>query len=164
MSDSTERAAAVGPGVLEFGGRVFVISPVTGTDMMTIHAEFRRQCIALAKDPLELCNERIAAAEKAERPFSPTVVNAMVTAAMSAAARKEAKSEPSDEEVLARLHTLEGSQAVVWLRLLKADPSIKRAWVAEHMPDMDARNRVFTRLAEIDGLRGIDPKKASATG
>jgi len=164
MSDQLEFAAVAGPGVFELGGRTFVVSPLTPADFTAVHAEFRRQCLAEAKDPLTLANERISAAEKAGTPFSPTVVNAMVTAAMSAAARKEGKSEPSDGEVAARLHTLDGCRAMVWLRLLKADPSVTREFVSKAIPDEQAKAAVLIRLAELDGLAKIDPKKVTASG
>lgn len=158
------RAAAAGPGVFELGGRTFVLSPLTGPDHMAVYAEFRRQCLAAAKDPLTLVNERISAAEKAGKPFSPTVVEALVKTAMSATGRPEAKSEPSDAEIAARVNTLDASQWVVWFRLRKADPEVTLSWVAEHVPDMDARNAVFHRFAQLDGLADLDPKKASPTG
>ena len=154
------RAAAVGPGVFELGGRTFVLAPLTGPDHMAVYSEFRRQCLAAAKDPLTLVNERISAAEKAGKPFSPTVVEALVKNAMSAVGRPEAKSEPSDDEVAARVNTLEGSQWAVWLRLRKADPSVTLAWVAEQMPDMAARHQIVHRLSQLDGLADLDPKKA----
>jgi hypothetical protein len=163
MDDSDSRAAraaAVGSGVFELGGRTFVLSPLTGPDHMAIYAEFRRQCMAASKDPLTLVNERITAAEKAGKPFSPTIVEALVKSAMSASSRPEAKSEPSDAEIAARVNTLEGSQWVVWFRLRKADPSIVPQWVAEHVPDMDTRNQVFHRFAQLDGLTDLDAKKA----
>lgn len=163
MDDSDSRAAraaAVGPGVFELGGRTFVLSPLAGPDHMAIYAEFRRQCLAASKDPLTLVNERVSAAEKAGKPLSPTIVDAMVKSAMSASGRPEAKSEPSDAEIAARINTLEGSQWVVWFRLRKADATVLPAWVAEHIPDMDARNAVFHRLAQLDGLTDLDPKKA----
>lgn len=160
MSEQTERAAAVGAGVLELGGRTFVTAPLSGPDWLAIRAEFRRQCMAEAKDPLDLANAKIAAAEKAGRPLSPTLVEAMVKQAMSAGGRKEQKVEPSQDEIMARVETLDGSRFVVWYRLRKADPSLTPEWVAEHVPDMAARHELFSRFAEIDGLADIDPKKA----
>lgn len=153
-------AACAGPGVLELGERTFVLPPATAPDMMAVHAEFRRQCMAAAKDPLAVVNERIAAAEKAGKPFAPSVVDALVKTALASAGREEAKAEPSDADVLAPIHTLGGSHFLIWYRLRKADPSVSLSFVAEHVPDMDARNAVFARLAEIDGLRDLDPKKA----
>lgn len=161
-------AAAVSPQLFEFGGRTFVLSPVTGPEAKALglaqRDEFRRQCLAAAADPLTLCNERIAAAEKAGKPLSPTLIDHMVRAAMSAAGRPEAKSEPSDEEILARINSLDGSRFIVWQRLRRCDPTVTRAWVADHMPDMDSRNEVFARIMEIDGLSDIDSKKATASG
>ena len=161
-------AAAVSPQVFEFGDRTFVLSPIQGADAkahgLALHAEFRRQCMASAKDPLGMVNDRIAAAEKAGKPLHPSVINAMVEAAMSAATREEGKTEPTDAEIVARANTLAGSQFLVWLRLRKCDPSVTRAWVAEHMPDMDTRNDVFARIMEVDGMASLDPKKATATG
>jgi hypothetical protein len=153
-------AACAGPGVLELGGRTFVLPPASGPDLMGVHAEFRRQCLAQARDPLEVVNERIAAAEKAGRPFAPSVVDALVKTALASSGRAEGKAEPSDADVLARVHTLEGSHSLIWFRLRRADPAVTREWVAAAVPDMDARNEVFARLAEIDGLRALDPKKA----
>lgn len=161
-------AAAVCPQALEFGGRTFVLSPVTGPEAKTLglaqRDEFRRQCLAKAADPLALVNERVAAAEKAGKPLHPSVVTAMVDAAMSAAGREEGKSEPTDAEIVARIDTLEGSQFIVWQRLRRCDPAVTRKFVAENMPDMDARNAVFARIMEIDGLADLDAKKATATG
>lgn len=161
MSDESRphHAAAVGVGVLEFGGRTFLLPPVGGPDQMAIYSEFRRQCLADARDPLAVVNERVSQAEKAGRPFSATVIDAMVKSAMSAATRSEGKAEPSDAEIAARINTLDGSRFVVWYRLRRADPTVTREWVAEHVPDMDARNAVFARLAEVDGLAALDPKK-----
>jgi hypothetical protein len=153
-------AAGTGGGVFELGGRTFVLSAMTAPDMLSIHAEFRRQCMAQAKDPLAVVNERIAAAEKAGKPFAPSVVDALVKTALASSGRAEGKAEPSDADVLARIHTLEGSHFLVWYRLRKADPTITREWVAEHVPDMDVRNQCFARFAELDGLAALDPKKA----
>lgn len=161
-------AAAVSAQVFEFGGRSFVLSPVTGPEAKALglaqRDEFRRQCMAKAADPLALVNERIADAEKRGKPLHPAMVAAMVDAAMSAAGREEGKAEPSDAEIVARIDTLDGSRFIVWQRLRRCDPTVTRAFVAEHMPDMDARNAVFARIMEIDGLSSIDPKKATATG
>ncbi len=157
-------AAAASPAVFELGGRTFVLAPVTGPDMLAVHAEFRRQCLASSRDPLDLVNERIAAAEKAGRPFSPTVIEALVRSAVSSAGRAEGRAEPSDADILARLNTLDGSRYLVWHRLRRCDPTVTREWVAEHVPDMAARNEVFARLMEIDGMAHLDPKKAAATG
>lgn len=157
-------AAAAGPGLFELGGKTFVLSPMTGPDWLALHAEFRRQCIASARDPLAVVNERIAAAEKAGKPLSPTLVNAMVAAAMSAAGRTEGKAEPSEQEISARVNTLEGSRYLIFHRLRKADHEVTAAWVAEHVPDMETRNRVFSDFARADGLEALDPKKASPTG
>ncbi len=164
MTDSVEKAACSGPGILTIGGRTFVVPPIPAPDALALQSEFRRQCIAEAKDPLTLANERISAAEKAGRPLSPTVVNAMVTAAMSATSRPEAKSEPSEEEILARVNTLEGSRTVLFYRLRRVAPDVTMDWVRSVMPDMDARNEVFAALAEVDGTRQADAKKASASG
>lgn len=153
-------AAAAAPGVFTLGGRTFVLSPATGPDQLAVYTEFRRQVMAEAKDPLSLVNERIATAEKAGRPFSPTVIDALVKTAMTAATRSEGKAEPSDAEIAARINTLGGSQYVIFSRLRRADAAVTLDWVKEQVPDMDARNAVFARFAEIDGLAAIDPKKA----
>lgn len=152
-------AAAVGTGVLELGGRTFVLPPASGPDMMAVHAEFRRQCLASARDPLAVVNERIAAAEKAGRPFAPAVMDALVKTALASSARVEAKAEPSEADILARVHTLEGSQFLIWCRLRRADPTLPLAFVVEHVPDMETRNAVFDRIAELDGLKPLDAKK-----
>jgi len=153
-------AAACGVGVFEFGGRSFVLPPLTAQDMVSVHSEFRRQCLASAKDPITVINERIAAAEKAGKPFSPAVVDALVKSAMAAATRDEGKAEPTDADIIARVNTLDGSRYLVWHRLKKADPTVTKEWVAEHMPDMAARDAVFATLIEHDGFRHLDPKKA----
>lgn len=161
-------AAAVCPQALEFGGRLFILSPVTGPEAKTLalaqRDEFRRQCMRSSADPLELVNERAEAAMKAGRPIHPVVLKGMIDHAMSAAGREEKKSEPTDDEVMARIDTLEGSQFIVWQRLRRCDPTVTRKFVAEHMPDMDARNVVFGRIMEIDGLADLDAKKAMAGG
>jgi hypothetical protein len=153
-------AAAAGGGVFEFGGRSFVLPPLTAGDMLAVHTEFRRQCIASAKDPITVINERIAAAEKAGKPFSPAIIEALVRSAMAAATRDEGKVEPSDAEILARLNTLDGSRYFIWQRLKKADATVTREWVAEHLPDMASRDVVFAALLEADGFQHLDQKKA----
>lgn len=136
-----------------------MVPPADGADQLAIYAEFRDQCLLASRDPLDLVNEKIAAAEKAGRSLSPTMVDAMVRNAMSAGGRAEKRSEPTDAEIVARVNSLAGSQFVVWLRLVKADPTLTRAWVAEHVPDMATRHAVFARLTKIDGLASLDPKK-----
>lgn len=153
-------AAAVGPGVYELGGRTFVLKPLDGPAFMAIRAEWRRQCMASAADPIQVLNDRIAAAEKAGKPFSPTVVEALTRAALAASGRKEGKAEPSDAEIGAQGETLDGSRWLIWYRLRQADPTVTPAWVAEQIPDMEARNAAYHRLAELEGLRALDPKKA----
>ena len=162
-------AAAACPQVFEFGGRTFVLAPVKGGEAakqfgLAQRDEFRRQCLDAASDPLEMVNDRISAAERSGKPLSPTMIDHMVRVAMSAGGRPEKKVEPSDEEILARIHSLEGSQFIVWQRLHACDQSVTRAFVAEHMPDMDARNAVMARVMEIDSTPSIDPKKDTATG
>lgn len=158
------RAGGGAVGVLEFGGRTFVLPRMSGPDGLAVAAEFRRQCMAGAENPLLTVNEEIAAAEKAGRPFSPTVAKLMVAEAMTARAREEKKAEPTDTEVAARIHTLAGSQFFVWFRLSRVDPTVTREWVAQHMPDLDARNGVMAALLACDGYTELDPKKATPTG
>lgn len=162
LSDESRphHAAAAGACVFELGGRTFVLTPATGPDQLAIYTEFRRQCMAGAADPLDAVNQKIAAAEKAGRAYSPTVIDAMVRAALSASTRNEGKAVPTDAEIGDRINTLDGSRFVIWWRLRKADQSVTRDWVAEQVPDMDARNAVFSRLTELDGLAALDAKKA----
>lgn len=153
-------AAASGVSLFEFGGRSFVLPPLTAQDMVAIHSEYRRQCLATARDPLAVINERIAAAEKSGKPFPPSVVDALVRTAMTAAVREDGRAEPTDADIVARVNTLDGSRYLVWHRLRKADQTVTREFVAEHLPDMDARDAVFARLLECDGFAHLDPKKA----
>ena len=153
-------AAAAPPGVLELGGRSFLLKPMTGPEELAVYEEMRRQVMTSARDPLDVANERIALAEREKRPFSPTVVAAMVQNALAASGRQEAKAEPSQAEVAARMHTLGGSQWLIWFRLRKADPTVTLANVKEWVPDDDAKNDVLHRMAELSGLKEIDPKKA----
>lgn len=160
----TDRAAAVAaaspPGVVTVGDRTFVVRPLTGPEEIAVVQEFRRQVLAAAKDPLTLANERIAAAEKAGRPFSPTVVDALVRSAMAASSRKEEKAEPSDAEIAARAYDPDGMLWHIWFRLSRTDPAITLAWVKGQLPDAESRNAVLHQLGRVGGLAELDPKKA----
>lgn len=154
------KAVCAGGGAVEVGGRVFVCPAMSGPHWMAVRNAWREQVMATAKDPLTVVNERISAAEKAGRPFSPTVVESLVKSALSASARAEGKSEPSEQEILAQADTVMGGRFLVWYRLRLADPTVTQQWVAEHVPDMDAVYALTERFARADGLKDLDPKKA----
>lgn len=163
--DGRQNIAAGGSrGVFHFGGRTFVLDRLSGPDSLAVSAEFRRQCLSTSENPLLAVNDEIAAAERAGKPLSPTVQKLMVQEAMSARTREERKTEPTDGEVSARIHTLDGSRFFVWFRLSRADPTVTRQWVDEHMPDMAARNEAMAALLVVDGYAELDPKKATPTG
>ena len=158
------KAAAAGGGVIELGGRVFAVPPMSGPGWMAVRNEWRNQVMAQSKDPLAMVNERVEAAAKAGKPFSPFVVELMVKTAMGSAGRKEGKAEPTDAEILAHGETLDGGRFLVWYRLRQSDPTVTREWVAEHLPDMEAVWRVNEAIVRAEGFADIDPKKASPTG
>ncbi len=153
-------AAAVGPGVLELHGRTFVLAPLSGPDELAVYQEMRRQVMASASDPLDTVNKRIAEAEKRGSPFSPTVVTALVNSALASAGKKEQRPEPTEADIAARMYDLDGARWLIWFRLRKADPTVAREWVADAVPDDDAKNAVLHRMAELAGLTMLDPKKA----
>ena len=164
MDGRANLAAGGSAGVFHFGGRTFVVSRLTGPESLAVSAEFRRQCLSTSENPLLTVNDEIAAAERAGKPLSPTVQKLMVQEAMSARSREERKAEPTDGDVAARIHTLDGSRFFVWFRLSRVDSSVTRAWVDEHMPDMAARNEAMAALLVADGYADLDPKKATPTG
>jgi hypothetical protein len=153
-------AAAVGPGVLELHGRTFVLTPLSGPDELAVYQEMRRQVMAAAGDPLETINRQISEAERRGKPFSPTVVKALVDSALASAGKKEQRPEPTEADIAARLYDLDGARWLIWFRLRKADHSVTLDWVREAVPDDDAKNAVLHRMAQLAGLTDLDPKKA----
>lgn len=153
-------ASAAPPGVIEFGGRTFVLGRLEEREELGIWQEFRRQVMNDAADPLTVVNREISRAEKAGQPFHPAVINVMVEKALAAAARKEKKAEPSAAEISARMHTFDGGRWLIWFRLRKADPSVTQEWVNEQVPDDLTKDDVLVRMAKAAGLDAIDPKKA----
>ena len=107
-----------------------------------------------------MVNERVRAASQSGSPLDPSLLAALAEKAMAAGGRKEKKAEPTDAEVSARIHTLDGARFFVWYRLHQADRAVTRQWVDDLIADDAARDEVMAAFLDSDGFRHLDPKKA----
>jgi len=149
-------AAAAAPQTLVLGGRTFIVPVPTLSDFFAQRAEARRQVQESFKDPLELVNEKISAAERKGRPYSPTLIAALTAEAMKGSGSKEGKSEPSEEQLKEQL-TSPGM--IRWWALYlvrKADANVTAEDIAQWVPDADVYN-VSAKLGRIMQLADLNP-------
>lgn len=107
---------AGGCGMLELGGRTYVVSAPTDADMATLAKELRRLALSRARSPLEALAEKFNALPAAMRE-----------AAIRAAVDREAvnvRKEPDAEECASQLYTTEGCRFWVWWLCRKHEPAL----------------------------------------
>lgn len=151
------QAAVSGPAAVSVGPRTFILKPPSIEDYGAMLKEMRRQVMATSRDPIEAINERIAAAEKAGRPFSPTVVKALVESAIASSTAKDAKAEPSMDQLTAQMQTLDGLRWWVGYLVKKADPSVTAADIAGWIPDDATAFRVSAEVGRLSEHQAFHP-------
>lgn len=151
QQQAVNTAAAAAPQTLVLGTRTFVVAPPSLADIFAQRAEARRQVQEAMVDPLDLLNRKISAAEKAGRPYSPTLIAALSESAMKSGSSKDAKPEPTDAQLFDQVTKSEMMYWWAWFMVKKTDPTVTmedvKGWVSE-----EEIYRVSSRLGEIMAL------------
>ena len=149
-------AAAAGPQSIVVGGRTFIVPVPTLADFFAQRSEARRQVQSASTDPLDLLNQRISAAERANKPYSPTLIAALTDSAMKSATSKEARTEPTDSQLAEQVIRPEMVYWWAWHMIRKADPTVTLDQVKEWAPG-DAVYELSGKLGELMKLVKLNP-------
>ncbi len=157
LQQAKQEAAAAPPQVVTLGGRTFIV-PIPGlSDFFAQRAEARRQVQESSSDPLELLNKRISEAERRNKPFSPTLINALTAEALKAGTSKDAKTEPTESQLMEQVTRPEMVRWWAWHLIRKADASVTLNDIAEWTPTDDSVYELSAKLGKLMKLAELDP-------
>lgn len=153
-------AAAASPHTVTLGGRTFVVPPLKLSDFFAQRNKAMELCFAASRDPIDTVNEKIQAAEKAGKPYSPTMVKMLTDSALSAATSKERKQTPTEQQLAEKLQHPEFIRWWLWFVVRKADANITPDEVNALIgpTDDDALNATHSVAALMQSsLAGLNP-------
>ena len=127
---STTEQAVGAPTSLAISGRLFIIAKPTAADELHIQNEYKRQCRAMMRTPLQSFSGDLATFSEAQKDGKPALHPNVIKMIVDAAVAQQAASvgglaEPSDDRILEQTFTPEGAAYRVWYLARKAEPDLK---------------------------------------
>lgn len=129
--DRNEQAVAA-PRSVQVGKLLLVLAKPTAADELHIQSEWRRQCLATAKTPLQSILDDL-------KSLPPAMAQIAIEAAVKtqAASGEGGKVEPDEDKIFARLFTIDGLSYRLWHLARKADPALTLAAVRAEVEASD---------------------------
>lgn len=155
---SANAAAAMSDTTIIVSGKRYIATPFRVPDYFAMRDEARRRIMGVTKDPLAVCQEKIAAAEKNKRPLPQSMIDSMIRVAMTA--QKELESQSKVEPDMEQIRNETQSPGMLkWCvhRLIKPlNPSVTLDEIESALTD-DAAYELTERIGEILSMRALDP-------
>ena len=160
VEKTMNKAAAASPQTLVISDRTFLVPPLKLSDFFAQKNRAREELIAEAEDPIEVVNNKLRAAEKEGRPYSPALIKALTESALAAAASKTRKQEPTDPQINEQMGRPSHLRWWVWYLCHKADPSVTLDEINKLIgPTDDDVLNLSHRVGELmmTSLAGLNP-------
>jgi hypothetical protein len=171
--DAGRKSGAVAAsGILELGGRTFVLPPMTIEDYGAWGDAGREAVKADMADPIAVLNtglnELAAVMADSGEQINPATIKALADAAFAARSSNKGrgKAEPTADQISAWSLSLDGVRWLLHYRVNRLAQTaagvapVSREWVAEHVAP-DTLRKVSADLARIDKPHAVHPNSAT---
>lgn len=169
FQEHRKSATVAAGGEFRLGDQVFVLYPSTPEVIFAWNEACREMVRESMVDPITAANRKLNEITNGSvnggEPLNPLLAQELVKQALAAhtAEQGKGKPEPTQEQVFAKMMSLDGVRWVVWYRVSRVYPEITQEFVNEHVTKENLFD-VTRQLGRIDKPGVLDPKPVTTTG